>query len=152
MVAFVVSVVPRTVAVSDLARLRQLMGELESRRPWQIADQPTPPPSGLVGEDSRRDLPGSELWGALLQLASADAGDPLGVYGRLHAARCCGAVLERRSGKWKLAPTIDPTERLSVWESREAWDRDAANWLLPRSCDIVKLLTQLPSPSEPTDT
>lgn len=151
MVVFVVSVVPRTVAVSDLARLRQLMGGLESHRPWQTASEPTPPRPGLVGEDPRRDLPGSELWAALLQLASADAGDPLGVYGRLHAARCCGAVLESRSGRWKLAPTIDPTERLSVWESREAWGRDAANWLLPRSRHIVKLLAQLPSPSESTN-
>lgn len=99
-----------------------------------------------VGTDPRPDLPGNEQWAALLRLARGDADDASGVYGRLHGARCCGAVLESRRRRWKLAPTIDPTERLSVWESHEAWDRDAAKWLRPYSRQIVELLDQLPLP------
>lgn len=100
------------------------------------------------GEDPRPDLPGTELWALLLQFASDDACDPQGVYGRLLGARACGAVLERSKGRWTLAPTIDPRERLSVWADRESWDRDAESWLTPTSRAIVTLLGRLPVPEE----
>jgi hypothetical protein len=80
-------------------------------------------------------------------LASSDATDPYGVYGRLLAARACGAILEWRGNRWKLAPTVDPTERLSVWQDQAAWDRDAERWLRPRSREIAALRRQLPVPA-----
>lgn len=100
-----------------------------------------------VGEDPRPDLPGSELWGTLLTLAAGDWDDPRGTYGRVLGARACGALLERQAGRWKLAPVIDPSERLSVWQDRESWDRDAATWLGPRTKEITALLRQLPAPA-----
>lgn len=101
-----------------------------------------------VGDDPRPDLPASELWAALLLFASGDAAKPNGVYGRLLGARACGAVLEWRNRHWKLAPTLDPTERISVWATRADWDRDAAIWLKPKSREIVALLALLPVPQE----
>lgn len=100
-----------------------------------------------AGEDPRPDLPGSDLWERLLHLP-LDADDPQGVYGRLLAARACGAVLDLRAGRWKLAPTLDPTERVSVWATRADWDRDAATWLQPKCREIVTLLGRLPIPEE----
>lgn len=131
----------------DAARagLIQLLRE----RTWQ-AGAPGRTYGLPVGVDPRPDLLGSDLWASLLRLAGGDAADFGGVYGRLHGARCCGAVLESRSGRWKLAPTIDLSERLSVWASRESWDADAERWLKPRSREIVELLRQLPPP--PADT
>jgi hypothetical protein len=124
------------------------LAELVARQAgvWQADPSALAWPSN-VGEDPRPDLAGSELWTALLQLASGDADDPQGTYGRLKAARACGAVLELRAGRWKLAPTIDPTERLSTWQDRETWDRDAATWLKPKSGEIVDLLRRLPVPT-----
>jgi len=111
--------------------------------PWRAG-----PPGALwpsrVGQDPRPDLPGGELWTSLLQLASGDADDPHGVYGRLLGARACGAVLERRGGRWRLAPVLDPTERLSVWATKADWDADAERWLRPKSREIVALLGRLP--------
>ena len=108
----------------------------------------TADPSALrwnpLGEDPRPDLEGSELWARLLQLASGDAADPYGVYGRLLGARACGAVLERRGKGWRLVPTVDPSERLSVWADQAAWDADAERWLRPRAAEITALLRHLP--------
>jgi hypothetical protein len=92
------------------------------------------------------DLPGSALWARLLGLAAGDADDPQGTYGRLLGARACGAVLERRGGRWRLAPVLDPTERVSVWATKADWDADAERWLRPKSREIVSLLGQLPAP------
>jgi hypothetical protein len=99
--------------------------------PWQ-ADPSALSWSSQVGEDPRPDLPGSELWTRLLQLAPGDADDPHGVYGRLLGARACGAVLQLAAGRWKLAPTIDPGERLSTWHDRESWEVDFDRWLKPK--------------------
>ncbi|MDA8394215.1 MAG: hypothetical protein M0T72_03065 [Candidatus Dormibacteraeota bacterium] len=131
--------------MSDLARLRELMAQRGRESTW-TADPPavswhTPP-----GEDPRTDLPGSDLWARLLLLAAGDADDSSGVYGRLLGARACGAVLQWRAGRWRLAPTLDASERLSVWADREAWDADARRWLKPRAQELVALLAQLPAP------
>ena len=144
--------------MTDLERLRALKADLAkaNRRPEELTRQAgvwQADPSDLawpspVGEDPRADLPGGELWTALFRLAAGDADDPGGTYGRLLGARACGALLERRAGRWKLAPTIDPTERLSVWADRESWDRDAESWLKPRSREILLMLAQLPPPDE----
>jgi len=147
--------------VTDLERLRALKADLAKadRRqdkparpvpvpePWR-ADPPDVLWPSQVGQDPRPDLAGSELWARLLQLASGDAGDSQGTYGRLLGARACGAVLERRAGRWRLAPTLDLTERLSTWQDRESWNRDAATWLKPKSREIVALLAMLPVPEE----
>jgi hypothetical protein len=128
--------------------LVELVAQVPARsEPWQ-ADPPAMPWHTQPGEDPRPDLPDSALWTRLLQLASGDADDPHGVYGRLLGARACGAVLERRGGRWRLAPTIDPTERLSVWQTRSDWDRDVETWLKPKSRELAALLAQLPVPVE----
>ena len=111
--------------------------------PWQ-ADPSAMPWHTRPGEDPRPDLPGTDLWAGLLQLSAGDADDPGGVYGRLLGARACGAVLARRGNRWVLAPTVDPTERLSTWQARSDWDRDAERWLRPRAREIMVLLAQLP--------
>ncbi len=136
--------IPAELRPEVVARKLELAALVERQaRTWQ--DDPpamswhTPP-----GEDPRPDLPGTALWAALLRLAAGDADDPRGVYGRLLAARACGAVLERRTGRWKLAPTLDATERVSVWADRESWERDAERWLKPRAREIMVLLAQLP--------
>ena len=125
------------------------LAELVERqaRTWE-ADPSTMPWHTRPGEDPRPDLPGTDLWAALLQLAAGDADDPRGVYGRLLGARACGAVLEWRSGRWKLAPTMDPAERVSTWATRADWERDADRWLRPKSREIVALLGQLPPSDE----
>lgn len=131
-----------------LAHKPELLAILERQaRTWQ-ADPPAMPWHTRPGEDPRPDLPGTELWACLLHVASGDASDPQGVYGRLLGARACGAVLEARAGRWKLAPTLDPTERVSVWATRADWDRDAATWLQPKCREIVTLLGRLPIPEE----
>lgn len=140
--------------MSDLARLRELMAQREARRPdpahvevaWS-ADPAAMPWHTPPGEDPRPDLPDSDLWARLLLLASGDASDPHSTYGRLLGARACGAVLERRGKGWKLAPTLDPSERLSVWADEPAWQADAERWLRPRAAEITALLAQLPPPT-----
>ncbi|MDA8330731.1 MAG: hypothetical protein M0027_05905 [Candidatus Dormibacteraeota bacterium] len=145
--------------MGDLARLRELIAQRQAHRSdpeptavppaWQ-ADPPEvaatwPRP---LAEDPRPDLEGSALWSRLLLLASGDADDPRGVYGRLLGARACGGRLERRADRWRLAPTIDPTERLSVWATEADWQADAERWLRPHAQEIVVLLRQLPGPAE----
>lgn len=136
--------VPPELARRLLAHQGELV-ELVARHAgvWQ-ADPPDVLWPSQVGADPRPDLPGGELWTALLQLAAGDADDPQGCYGRLLGARACGAVLERRAGRWRLAPTIDPSERLSVWATRADWDADAERWLRPRAREITVLLARLP--------
>ncbi len=143
--------------MGDLARLRELIAQRQARRsdPAPIAVPPAwsaDPPQLLSGrarveEEPRPDLPGSELWSALLRLASGDADDTGGVFGRLLACRACGGRLERRDGRWMLAPVLDAQEQLSIWADRAAWEADAERWLKPRSREIVALLRKLP-PSE----
>ena len=132
-----------------LAELRlhrdEVLELLERQRAWQ-ADPTSMPWHTRPGEDPRPDLPGSDLWSRLLLLAAGDADDPGGVSGRLLACRACGGVLEARGRRWRLAPTVDPSERLSVWADRQAWDRDAEKWLRPRAQEIAALLGQLPPP------
>ncbi len=132
----------------EIAALKTELAELISLAPspaWQADPSRMPWPRPL-GDDPRPDLKGSDLWSDLLLLASGDADDPRGVYGRLLGARACGAVLEWRAGRWRLAPTIDLTERLSVWANRADWEADAEKWLKPRAAEIVALLRQLPAP------
>ncbi len=131
--------------LAELKAHRDELVELVARQAgvWQADPSALAWPSP-VGEDPRPDLPGTELWTALLQLAQGDASDPQGTYGRVLGARACGAVLQRRGSRWVLAPTIDPTERLSVWQDRESWERDAERWLRPRAREITVLLAQLP--------
>ena len=138
--------IPAGLRQEILAHKRELLALLEGQARTWTADPPAMPWHTRPGEDPRPDLPGTELWAHLLQLAAGDANDPAGTYGRLLGARACGGRLERRSGRWKLAPTIDPRERLSTWQDRESWDRDAARWLKPRSREIVALLAKLPLP------
>jgi hypothetical protein len=134
-----------------LAELRlhrdELLALLQTQRAWS-ADPPQLFRSrrARVDEDPRPDLPGSELWARLLQLAAGDARDPAGTYGRLLGARACGAVLERRGDRWRLAPTLDPREQDSVWADRAAWEADAERWLRPRAQEVTRLLRQLPPP------
>jgi hypothetical protein len=140
--------------MSDLERLRALEAELLAAEP----DAPVPEswradPASVrwlspLGEDPRPDLPGGDTWTRLLQLASGDADDPQGTYGRLLAARACGALLEVRRGHWTIRPTLDPTERLSVWATVEDFNRDVATRIGPRSREILDLLHQLPVPVE----
>lgn len=131
--------------------LAELLAQVHARtalvpEPWR-ADPAKIPRHAKVGEDPRPDLDRSDLWERLLRFP-LDADDPLGVYGRLLGARARGAVLEVRAGRWKLAPTLDPTERVSVWATRSDWDRDAAIWLKPESREVVALLALLPVPAE----
>ena len=143
-----VALIPDELRPEVVAHKAELVELVERQaRTWQADPSDLAWPSA-PGEDPRADLPGSELWARLLQLASGDADDPQGAYGRLLGARACGAIVERRSGRWKLAPTIDPSERLSTWQDRESWDRDAESWLKPKSREIVSLLAQLPPPNE----
>lgn len=140
--------------MSDLARLRELIAQRQARRsdPAPIAVPPAwqaDPPQLVSGrasvdEDPRPDLPGSELWSELLRLASGDADDPAGTFGRLKACRACGGLLEWRGISWKLSPTIDPAEQLSIWADGAAWEADAERWLRPRSREIIALLAKLP--------
>ena len=136
---------PQLRAELQQAAVRRELVQLLLQQVW-ATDPPSLPWQMSPGEDPRPDLPGSALWGQLLRLAAGDADDPAGTYGRLKAARACGVLLERRGNGWKLSPTIDPTERLSVWADRDAWDRDAERWLRPHSRRILKLLRQLPPP------
>ena len=136
--------IPAELRLELVARKLELAALVERQaRTWQ-ADPAAMPWHTRPGEDTRPDLPGTDLWAALLQLAAGDADDPRGVYGRLLGARACGAVLQRRGSRWVLAPTIDPTERLSTWQARSDWDRDAERWLRPRAREIMVLLAQLP--------
>lgn len=135
----------RPEVVAHKAELAALVGC--HSRTWQVDPSDLAWPS-VPGEDPRPDLPGTELWAALLKLASGDASDPQGVYGRLLGSRACGAVLEWRASRWKLAPTLDPTERQSIWATRADWDREAAIWLKPEGRAIVALLALLPIPEE----
>lgn len=129
-----------------LAHKAELLGLLERQaRTWQDDASDLIWPS-VTGEDPRPDLPGTELWAHLLQLAAGDANDPAGTYGRLLGCRSCGGILERRNGGWRLAPFLDPSERLSVWADRSDWDADAGRWLRPKSAEIVALLRRLPPP------
>ncbi len=141
--------------MGDLERLRALKADLRPAEEtpgvpvsesWR-ADPASVPWRHEVGGDPRPDLAGSDLWEWLLRLPQDDD-DPQGVYGRLLGARACGAILELRAGRWKLAPTLDPTERISVWATRADWDRDAAIWLKPKSREIVALLAMLPVSEE----
>lgn len=127
----------------DLAALLQRRERAWSADPPEVCQWNCSP-----GEDPRPDLPDSDVWGRLLQLASGDTYDQSGVYGRLLGARACGAVLEWGGRRWKLGPTIDPSERISVWAAREAWEADVERWLRPRSREIVALLGQIPPPVE----
>ncbi len=135
---------PPDLAAELAPRVAEVAALLERRDRTWTADPPAMPWGSQVGEDPRPDLPGSALWARLLQLASGDAADPYGVYGRLLGARACGAVLERRGRSWKLTPTVDPSERLSVWADQAAWDADAERWLRPRAAEITALLRHLP--------
>ncbi len=143
-----VALIPDELRPEVVAHKAELVALLE-REPsvWQADPSDLAWPS-QVGEDPRPDLPDSEVWTALLQLASGDADDPGGTYGRLLGARACGALLQPRGRRWKLAPTIDPSERLSVWADRSDWERDAERWLRPKSREIVALLGLLPPPDE----
>ncbi len=135
--------------MSDLATLRRLRAELTARR---IAEPTAIPSDGPVladelAGDPRPDLPGSELWTRLLATAhELDGPDPAGLFGALHGLRCCGAILEARRGRWRLAPTLDPTERLSRWHDRPAWGADAAVWLAPHRDRLRRLLDTLEPP------
>ena len=131
-----------------LAHKPELLALLERRERTWTQDPARMPWHTRPGEDPRPDLDGSERWQALLLLASGDASDPHGTYGRLLAARACGAVVERRDGRWKLIPIIDPSERLSVWADEAAWQADVERWLRPSAREIVGLLRQLPPPEE----
>lgn len=137
----------------DLKAHRDELAELLAQPPHsELSESWRADPSAMtwpssVGEDPRPDLAGSALWTRLLHLP-LDADDPHGVYGRLLGARACGAVLEWRNTCWKLAPTFDATERMSIWATRADWERDAAIWLKPKSQEIVALLRLLPVPEE----
>lgn len=134
----------RPEVVASKSELAALLAQRQERT-WQADPSAMPWPSA-VGEDPRPDLEGSELWARLLLAASGDASDPHGTYGRLLACRACGGRLEWRGGRWRLAPTIDATERVSVWADRAAWEADAERWLRPRAREITRLLAQLPPP------
>lgn len=117
---------------------------------WSTAPESlTWPPR--VGDDPRPDLPGSPLWSSLLALAAADANDPQRLYGSLHGFRCCGAVLEPCQDRWRLAPTIDPNERVSIWHSWASWDRDCSEWLRLHGARLRELLAQVSTTARPTD-
>ncbi len=143
-----VALIPAELRRQIVAHEPELHALIGARARTWSADPPAMAWLTRPGEDPRPDLDGSERWQALLLLASGDASDPHGTYGRLLAARACGAVLERRDGRWKLIPIIDPSERLSVWADEAAWQADAEKWLRPRAQEIAALLGQLPPPDE----
>lgn len=138
---------PQLRAELQQAAVRRELVQLLLQQVW-ATDPPSLPWQMRPGEDPRPDLPGSALWGQLLRLAAGDADDPAGTYGRLKAARACGALLERRGNGWKLSPTIDPSEQDSVWATEADWQADAKKWLRPRAQEIAALLRQLPPPEE----
>jgi hypothetical protein len=104
--------------------------------------RPSPPPL----TDPRPDLPDDSAdWTRLLALAGAIP--PAVLAGTLHGFRCCGARLTYERGHWRFTPTIDPTERVGLWQTREAWERDREKWLLPFRRQILGVLAQLPPPT-----
>jgi hypothetical protein len=88
----------------------------------------------------------SAEWARPLQRAVDVAFAPHGKFAKRHGARSCGAVQEVRAGRWKIARTVDATERLAVWTTEADWDREAATWLTPRSKEISDMLEPLPVP------
>ena len=121
---------------------------MRRERIWSASPPELVPWNTRPGQDPRPDLPGSDLWSDLLRLAAGDADDPAGTYGRLKAARACGAVLQWHGDRWRLAPTIDPHEQDSVWSTEADWQADARKWLRPRAQEIVALLRQLRPPGQ----
>lgn len=104
--------------------------------------RPSPPPL----TDPRPDLAADSAdWARLLALAGAIP--PAVFAGTLHGFRCAGARLAYERGNWRFIPTIDPTERIALWQTREAWERDREKWLLPFRAQIVRVLAQLPPPT-----
>ena len=67
-----------------------------------IIAPPPNAPTELMVNDPRPDLSADSLpWKRLLATAFTRDGDTAnGVYGVLHGARCCGALLERRPDRW----------------------------------------------------
>ncbi|HUY98613.1 MAG TPA: hypothetical protein VMW47_13535 [Verrucomicrobiae bacterium] len=76
-------------------------------------------------------------------MARNDASDPRGLFGALHGLRCCGAVLERHGGRWRLAATINPSGQRSIWHDRASWDADCDEWLRPLLPRLQELLRGL---------
>ena len=138
---------PELRAELQQAAVRRELVQLLLQQVW-AADPPSMPWHTRPGDDPRPDLPRSDLWSVLLRLAAGDASDPAGTYGRLKAARACGAVLQWHGDRWRLAATIDPREQDSVWATEADWQVDAEKWLRPRAQEIAALLRRLRPPGQ----
>jgi hypothetical protein len=101
----------------------------------QPEDEPEPP---RIAADPRPDLAkDSADWLRLIRLAfQRDGTDPAGVFDALFGIRCCGARLERASGKWRIKP---PPDQLSPGE----WEELRTSWLVPHQKAIAELLAAL---------
>jgi hypothetical protein len=134
------------------ASRRELAALLAAHRASAAWSDPTPraaPSSPLT--DPRPDLAeDSAAWSQLLEMAEAVAPDLFGV---LDGIRCCGCRLTHDHGGWRLVPLIDASERRSLWQTHEAWEKDRARWLLPFRVQLIEVLRRLPPPDQlPTTT
>ena len=84
--------------------------------------------------DPRKDIEeDSKLW--IKVLKEAEKVDRQ-IYGNLHGCRCGGARLKIEEGQLKLIPAIGPDQ---FWKSKEEWDRDRKEFLLPYTGDIKEI-------------
>lgn len=127
----------------------ELLALLEARQPPSRAwADPTPPPVERPPSDPRPELLEDSLaWAHLLALAATDRSDFKELFGVLHGARCGGAALKFKQGRWRVEPRIDPDEHLSAWHDQEAWEEDRGRYLLPHRARLTKLLRLLATPS-----
>lgn len=152
---------PRLVTVAPMSRLTpelraeivehkaELLELLAARVPPSSAwADPGPPPVERPPSDPRPELVEDSLaWSHLLAHSAPDRCDARGLFGVLHGARCGGAALKFKQGRWRLEPPIDPTEMVSIWHDQAAWDADRGRYLLPHRQRLTKLLRLLPTPS-----
>jgi hypothetical protein len=111
---------------------------------WTWSDDP---PVVLVTgplTDPRPDLAeDSAAWSELLRLAQAVESEFAYL---LHGMRACGTLLAYERGTFRMRPLIDPTERLSIWQTNAAWEADRSKWLVPYQTALIRLLGMLPAP------
>lgn len=139
------TLIPPGLRQEIIAQKAELTALVAARSKWV---SPAPLPGGAVPlTDPRGDLGGSEQWDWLLAMAALTVSDALA--GVLHGFRCCGCLLKFERGAWLLRPLIDESERLSLWHTREAWERDREAWLMPFKTELTELLARLPAPTSP---
>ena len=90
--------------------------------------------------DPRPDLKyDSPEWTKLLQ--TLDKHCPVREFvGIMHGFRCAGLRLHRGARGYVLRPDFDPT---SKWRTKEEYEKDRDQWLMPWADDIVRILQAL---------